>query len=85
MRSGRLGEAHNTSGNKGDRTSALLDAAELVLECGFNAWGAALAAGNAADVGAIDSELTGDTSVQAAVKAVSRQRRIFAMIPCHQR
>jgi hypothetical protein len=65
--------------------SALLDAAKLVLEGGFNARGAALAAGNAADVRAIDSELTGDTSVQPAIKAVSLQRRIFAMIPCHQR
>jgi hypothetical protein len=68
-----------------DGALALLDAAQLALERGFDALGAAFTAGNTADVGAIHAELARDTSVQPAIKAVSPQSRNFAMIPCHQR
>ena len=77
-------EADNCTGKEAG-ASALFDAAQLVLERGFDAGGAAFAASDAADVGAVDPELARDTSVQPAVKAVSLQHRIFAMISRHQR
>ncbi len=67
-----------------DGASAPLDATQLGLECSYDMRGVALATGNAANVGAIDPQLAGDTSIQPAVEAVSLPRRLSAMMPCHQ-
>lgn len=65
--------------------SFLLNAGQLGIQSGFNALGAAFAAGHSADQRAIDSQLARDPAVQSAVTPVSLQRTMCGSIAlCHE-